>query len=250
MGTPKTYLSPNQSSIILDGKRVDYQLKMSSRSQRIHLTIHPETGLLVTVPQAYPLAKLEAVIREKANWIISRLQVLEKRHLARAVAAAEGIRQLRYLGQTYRLVIWLKPASPSQVEISGELALVTLPREDDLLLDQTLAAWYRRAAAEVLLPRIDYFARQMDVAYARVFFRNQKTRWGSCSGKKNLNFNIRLVMAPREIVDYLVIHELAHLKEMNHSPRFWAVVDQFCPNRKSHQHWLKEHGAELEIPTS
>ena len=247
MGMEKTVLSPRQGRIILAGRELDYLLKTSSRSRMMRLTISPAAGLVVTIPPAYSLERVESVLREKTNWILSRLQAAEQLVRIRAAAAENQLSQLRYLGKIYRVVVWLNPAGRNQVEISGEIALVTLVREDDLLLGQTLAAWYRQEAENVFLPRIDYFSRQLAVEFHRVFFRNQKTRWGSCSGQKNLNFNIRLVMAPPEIIDYLVIHELAHLKEMNHSARFWAVVGRFCPGYKSCQSWLKQHGPELII---
>ena len=103
-------------------------------------------------------------------------------------------------------------------------------------------------ANEALLripPRVEHFAALMGVEYGRITVRNQKTRWGSCSGKKNLNFNCLLLLAPEEILDYVVVHELCHLKEMNHSPRFWAEVERVLPDYKERRLWLKRHGEEL-----
>jgi len=156
-------------------------------------------------------------------------------------------RHLRYLGRIYRLVLVISPEEKPRVELAGEIALVTLAREDEALLARSLDAWYRRMAGEIFPIRVADAAARMGLTYGRIACRNQRTRWGSCSSKRNLNFNIRLVMAPLEVLDYLVVHELAHLREMNHSPRFWALVDRYCPERKRHQRWLKEHGAELVI---
>ena len=93
--------------------------------------------------------------------------------------------------------------------------------------------------------RVEYFADIIGVEYGRITIRNQKTRWGSCSGKSNLNFNCLLMLTPDEIVDYVVVHELCHLKEMNHSPRFWAEVERVLPDYKERRLWLKRHGGEL-----
>ena len=100
-------------------------------------------------------------------------------------------------------------------------------------------------ALRVLPERCRYFAGIMGVSYGRITIRNQKTRWGSCSSKGNLNFNCLLMLAPPEIRDYVVVHELAHRKEMNHSPRFWAEVERIDPDCKAHRQWLKDQGSKL-----
>lgn len=90
-----------------------------------------------------------------------------------------------------------------------------------------------------------YYARLMGVTYGRISIREQKTRWGSCSSKGNLNFNWRLIFAPEEVVDYIVVHELAHRKEMNHSRAFYNVVASVLPDYKVQEKWLKENGEKL-----
>ncbi len=90
-----------------------------------------------------------------------------------------------------------------------------------------------------------HFAPLVGVSYGRITIRNQRTRWGSCSGKGNLNFNCLLMLAPPEVLDYVVVHELCHRKEMNHSPRFWAEVARVLPDYQQRRRWLKEHGGAL-----
>ena len=103
---------------------------------------------------------------------------------------------------------------------------------------------------KALLPsRLEYFAKQLGVSYNRVTVRSQRSRWGSCckhkDGAYNLNFNCLLALVPPEILDYVVVHELCHRIEMNHSPKFWAQVERVCPNHRVHRKWLKDHGGEL-----
>lgn len=100
-------------------------------------------------------------------------------------------------------------------------------------------------ALQVIPQRAAFFAPKVGVTYGGITIRNQRTRWGSCSSKKNLNFNCLLMLVPPEVLDYVVVHELCHLKEMNHSPRFWAEVGRVLPDYRVQKQWLKEHGSAL-----
>ena len=104
---------------------------------------------------------------------------------------------------------------------------------------------YRDKARDIFEQKVSYYARMMGVSYGRIAIRDQKTRWGSCSGEGNLNFNWRLIFAPAGVLDYVVVHELAHRKEINHSPRFWKVVEDTMPEYRKYQKWLKENGRGL-----
>lgn len=113
--------------------------------------------------------------------------------------------------------------------------------------ERRLEAPYRQAAKEYIPKRVAYYAELLDVTYATISIRDQKTRWGSCSSKGNLSFSWRLILAPPKVLDYVVVHELCHRKEMNHSPRFWALVESIIPDYKIHRKWLKENGEKLAI---
>lgn len=102
-------------------------------------------------------------------------------------------------------------------------------------------------ALKVISVKVKHYAGLMNVQYGRITIRNQKTRWGSCSSKGNLNFNCLLMLAPDEVVDYVVIHELCHLIEMNHSKAFWKQVEQVMPDYKKHRKWLRDHGSEVIV---
>ncbi len=100
-----------------------------------------------------------------------------------------------------------------------------------------------KKARKMILEKVAYYAPIVGVTYGRIAIRKQRTVWGSCSAKGNLNFNYLLAMMPDEVVDYVVVHELCHRKEMNHSPRFWAEVEKVIPNHKALRKWLKEEGS-------
>lgn len=108
-----------------------------------------------------------------------------------------------------------------------------------------LEAAYRKKARQQLEARTAYFANLMEVTYNRIAIRAAKTRWGSCSAQGNLNFHWKLILMPSEVLDYVVVHELAHRREMNHSPRFWAEVEGVLPDYRKRRKWLKEFGGQV-----
>ncbi|RKM61397.1 M48 family peptidase [Butyrivibrio sp. CB08] len=130
----------------------------------------------------------------------------------------------------------LRKMKERQEEISQEGKEPLSPQEVKLLVTR---------AKRIIPQRVRYYAGIMGVTYGRITIRMQKSRWGSCSGKGNLNFNCLLMRTPDEIIDYVVVHELCHLKEMNHSKRFWAEVEKIIPDYKERRKWLKDHESEL-----
>ena len=116
--------------------------------------------------------------------------------------------------------------------------------ETEKLSDSRIKELYRLAAKEIP-EEVKRFSKLVGVDYGRITIRNQKTRWGSCSSKGNLNFNCLLMLAPKEIREYVIVHELCHRKQMNHSPAFWAEVERVMPDYREKRKWLKEHGEEL-----
>lgn len=126
-----------------------------------------------------------------------------------------------------------------------------LPQTEPLTAEQIRAL--ADQALQVIPERVRYYAPLVGVTYGRITIRNQRTRWGSCSAKGNLNFNCLLMLMPPEILDYVVVHELAHRREMNHSPAFWAIVESVLPDYRTRRQWLKEHGGaymQLQEPTA
>ena len=117
--------------------------------------------------------------------------------------------------------------------------------EDIKPLSHTELQELAEKAMEYISGRVAYFSKQGGVSYGRITIRNQKTRWGSCSGKGNLNFNCLLMLTPPEVIDYVVVHELCHRKEMNHSKAFWHEVAKILPDYKKHMQWLKKEGGRI-----
>ncbi|MDD2251326.1 MAG: M48 family metallopeptidase, partial [Candidatus Cloacimonetes bacterium] len=115
------------------------------------------------------------------------------------------------------------------------------------VVKETLIKWYRQCFTEVVEERIEKYSLYLSVSPRKVVVKDQKTRWGSCSEKGNINLNWRLVMAPIEIIDYVVVHELCHLRIMNHSKDFWNLIESILPNYRESRGWLKVNGSSLEM---
>ncbi len=115
------------------------------------------------------------------------------------------------------------------------------------LIKEMLTKWYKDSFGDIVRERIEKYSPELNVAPAKIFIKNQKTRWGSCSTKGNINLNWLLVMTPLEIIDYVIVHELSHLKVMNHSQEFWTLVESILPDYKERRKWLKENGTKKTI---
>lgn len=135
---------------------------------------------------------------------------------------------------------WLTKHLQKQIETEQEVQAVGGFTEQEI---KNLT----RLAKQIIPEKVSYYARLMGITYGRIAIRKQKTRWGSCSREGNLNFNCLLMMAPPEVLDYVVVHELSHRLEMNHSKRFWEQVEKILPDYRQQRKWLKENGNQLMI---
>lgn len=233
-----------KGSVNLAGREVDYTVRVSSRAKNLRLEVDPEAGLRVVVPQRFNPAGLEEVLRRKQNWILDKLD-----HFAGAAASLRLMRRggrVLFRGLEYQVEVEAGAGQPPVLAL-GEKLLVRVPGGAEDQAGAILERWMRRMARLLIEERLEFFGRRLGLAFNRVFIRDQKTRWGSCSTGKNLNFNWRLVMAPPPVMDYIIIHELIHLVEPNHSGRFWTLVAEACPGYGTQRAWLRENGHMLRI---
>ena len=233
-------------TILLAGREVQYTVRRSPRAKRIGLRVAPARGLEVVLPARGRLPDLPALLNDKAAWIVSALDRLQT-HLPPSQATLGDGTMLPYRGQHYRLVISARRADKPNVILDATARTLTaVPSDRGEPLAPLLEWWYRGEARRIIAQRVREYAATLGVAYSRLTIRDGRSRWGSCSSLGGLNFSWRLILAPPEVLDYVVIHELAHLRELNHSPRFWAIVAAHCPDYRTQQRWLKEHGAALQ----
>lgn len=224
-------------SIELAGRRVDYRLRRSQR-RTIGLAID-HRGLRIGAPLRARHSDIEALIRQHGQWVLDKLAAWQNRTAPERLAIRDGL-QLSIFGQP--LTITVTPIGrPRWQWIGDKLHLWPSPATDAAaLLEKAL----RDRARQVFAERLAHYAPLLGVAPPPLRLSAARTRWGSCS-RHGISLNWRLVFMPLPVVDYVVCHELAHLREMNHSPRFWSVVGQLCPDWPARRNELRRLGTEL-----
>lgn len=164
----------------------------------------------------------------------------------------ENNNTILFLGKEYTINMVMYKDNKIRIFIRGKSIEIYIPEkmnsgECKEEIRKELSKWYRTMSKEIIGERLQYYSCKIKVKYNNFRIKDQKTRWGSCSSKKNLNFNWRIVMAPEWVMDYIIIHELCHLIHMNHSKDFWATVSKFMPNYKDASLWLKVNGYKLNL---
>ncbi len=213
----------------------EYTIRRSDRARRVRVAVDPEKGVEVVLPRRAPERAARAAVVELRPWIERRLREVEA---ARAAVAARG-GHVPYLGTDLLL---LPQEGRTRVHRRGDALLV--PEGDPR---EALERWYRRMAREEIAPRLDMAVSELGTRYTKLTIRNQKTRWGSCSTSGAMSFNWRLLLAPEEVLDYVVWHEACHLLVMDHSPRFWRLVERHLPEYAEPRRWLRRHGGTLVL---
>jgi predicted metal-dependent hydrolase len=230
---------------MLDGTHVSYRVRVSARARRISLRITPAAGLEVVLPRGASVARAEVFLREKSAWVLRTLERMRQSTPPKATQPLRSGRVLSFAGEPLTLRIQTgAPAGRFRAVRDGSILTLTVSDADEARVRAALVAWYRRQAPGIFAERLERCNR-LGLPYGRVTIKEQKSRWGSCSHAGNLNFNWRLLLAPLPVLDYVVVHELCHLREANHGQRFWALVASLCPEYQQHRRWLRQHGHDL-----
>lgn len=229
------------STINITSHTYTYTLLRQSRKS-IQLAFIAPDHLSIKAPMQVKETFVRELLMKKALWIGKQRQLLEQKALRNVL---QNDSTLYFKGKTLSLKIEVSLKKPS-VHLTDNHICVNLYRtynDDDL--KTLLLAWYRQQATIDLKKRSSYWSNKLAVTIKKITLKDQKTRWGSCSSLGNINYNWRIIMAPEETIDYLVIHEVAHRIFLNHSSDFWHLVEKHAPAYRSHKNWLKENGALL-----
>ena len=234
-------------SIDLDGQVITYRIRSSRRAKRIFIKLSPSKGLEVVYPVGLNAPAPEELLREKGDWILAALDRLKDKFSGVPVRTYKDGEVFHLRGVPYRLKLLNAPGKKNiEVEPADGVLAVSHPPAARWPHIRAAVEGYYREYAKVYLPRrVVELAERHGFEYETVRVKNQKTRWGSCSAKRNINLNLRLMMAPDDAIDYVIIHELCHLRELNHTPAFWALVESLCPDYRHWRAWFKQHGPGL-----
>ena len=233
-------------SVSRDGKRLEYIL-IQARRRDVLLQALPNHQTRVYAPAAMRLRDIDAMVAEKLPELIAMHERLEnelaENRLRHPVAPGSRV---CIEGRAFALE--LVQGERTGLKLEGDRCILRLREpENEEAVRQALKQALSRLALERIRGHLEHYAPLLGVQFGRVAIRDQKSRWGSCSAKHNLNFNWKLIMAPPQALEYVVIHELCHLIEFNHSARFWRLVESRMPEYEAWKKWLKAHGSELGV---
>ena len=219
---------------------IDIDKLVRSKRKTLSLIVETDGTLTVRAPLRMKEADIRRFIESKKDWI-KRKQTQARKD---AVAPRQYIdgETFWYLGQEIQLRI-IPDGKPALV-MDGSFKLTKSARPH---AKSVFTSWYRKQARKLLIERVDYFAQKHGFRAGKIRISSARTRWGSCSTKGTLSFTWRLVMAPLDVIDYVVVHEMCHLKEMNHSKAFWEQVESILPDYKLRRKWLKKNGKLLAL---
>lgn len=220
--------------------QLDYKIKITKRARRISLKIDEE-GLTIVSPTPLLAHHANAIIAKHQEWITTTLAKANNTSFS-GILLRNGS-NLSLLGKTYQLS-WLTNPTKPRVGRLDHMILVNAPAGQHAA---HLHKWLRKYAKKQLTLRVNSMAAAYGYKVADVTVRNQSTRWGSCSSTGLISLNWRLVFAPLPVLDYVIVHELAHLSHMNHSARFWQEVEKNMPDYKLHRQWLKQNARQLSV---
>jgi predicted metal-dependent hydrolase len=202
----------------------------------------------VVVPRRLPLREVEPFVAEKHRWIERTLRRMRDAEAENPPARLEDGGEVPLLGERLRLRVAVdRGRVRPHVTHRGEELRVRVGEPGEEAVRDALERWYRRRAREEVEPRLDAATARAGVSYAGLQIRGQRTRWASCSSSGAMSFNWRLLLAPPEILDYVVEHEVCHLEVHDHSRRFWKLLESRCPETPEHERWLRRHGQSLRL---
>jgi predicted metal-dependent hydrolase len=220
----------------------DIEIDKIIRSKRrtLSLVVDSQGRLIARAPFSLPERSIINFALKKKSWIDKRKAIARKRSADLKPKVISDGTEFAYLGNTYPL----KVVNRDRILISEGLEF---PEQLLPAGHQALRRWYKKEARRVIEERLNFYSRLMNFIPKGMRISNALSRWGSCGRNNSLNFTWRLVMAPLEVIDYVVVHELAHIKEKNHSAKFWALVARYFPDYRRKRAWLKNYGYKLMV---
>lgn len=231
-----------------------YILLKSSRRRSMEVSINAQEQVRVVVPSFVSKKTIETFLHERSEWILKHLYEKQQANQFTNNRDYDTGHEFLFLGKNYPMYVEEIEGKCVSIDFDEHGWIVKMPVgfSEDIRREKTKAAlikWYRQEAQEVLAARVFHFVREMKLEPMEVAVKTQKRIWGCCYyHQKKIFFNWLLVLAPIHVIDYVIVHELAHLTHPNHSKRFWNKVEKYLPDYKERQDWLKNHMLEMKLP--
>jgi predicted metal-dependent hydrolase len=224
---------------------IPYRIRRSDRARHARILVGGD-GVEVVVPRRFPMREVEPFVREKSRWIERTLRRMRESEAELPRAGLEDGGELPYLGERLALRVNVeRDRRRPHVARRGDTVTAAVPSR--VALRDAVERWYRRRARIEVAARLDAATARAGTSYSSLQIRGQQTRWASCSSAGAMSFNWRLLLAPAEILDYVVEHEVAHLEVHDHSDRFWTLLARRCPAWREHERWLRAYGHALRL---
>ncbi|MBP1711004.1 MAG: metal-dependent hydrolase [Deltaproteobacteria bacterium] len=226
---------------------INYSLKRSKkRKKTISLQVGSNSDITVYAPYYTPVSEINRFVEEKRNWLDRILlnQALRPNH--HKEKTYETGEEFYYLGLPYTLETGFDPLENTGVFFRFDRFILNCPDNGEMK-KYYFASWYQKKAREHIPIRVEHFSRELNLQPRGVRITSARSRWGSCSEDNSLAFSFRLMMAQPQVIDYVVVHELMHIREKNHSSKFWRLVIGAMPDSMVHRRWLREHQDMLKL---
>ena len=226
---------------------IPYTVRRSDRARHARVVVDPG-GVEVVVPRRMSLRRVPPLVEEKRPWIERTLRRMREAEAANPAPVLRDGGWAPYLDERLTLRVRVEPGRVrDHVKRRGDELHVAVGRRGPAAVRRALERWYRREAREEVERRLLAATARAGTRHSALSIRGQRTRWASCSSTGAMSFNWRLLLAPEEILDYVVEHEVAHLEVLDHSPRYWALLAERCPGYREHERWLRRHGPALRL---
>ncbi len=225
------------------GRIVEYTLISSQNRSNVLLQALPERKVRLYAPKGARLRDLDRLVSDRLDWIDEMHRRLDEEARSSPEKPLESV-----LIEGVRTVLVVQKSERDEIALSDGRLFVSSRDTGDAAVSALVRKWLAGKALQKISEALKAYSDDFAGGYGRVTIREQKTRWGSCSSKRNLNFNWKLIMAPPQALTYVVIHELCHLRDFNHSKKFWSEVEKRMPDYEIWRKWLKAHGKELMFP--
>jgi predicted metal-dependent hydrolase len=221
---------------------LNYSIVRSPKRKTLTISVERDRSVVIRAPQEMPDDEVRRLVDAKRQWVLEKLRDPRK-YKQRQPPGKEVVNgeSAPFLGRDYRIEV--AHTKSGDVEFSG---MFLVPPDRQARRREVLREWYIREAKHKILGRVEQFAHELGVQFAAARIVENRYRWGSCTAADNVSFNWRLIKAPIFVIDYVIVHELAHLIEPSHNAAFWSIVRAKTPTMEKAKSWLREHGQVLE----